>query len=168
MNYKQKRSKKKELTLQQLNKQYAIKPNMVESGSELYTSNLMDIKRDMEEEKKEGYSQALKIIKNKEGVNKYRATFYETKKPYSFYWKRGGETELKDSDGQTAKQFLQEFRKEKIKPITPYAVSSVEMGMFESHLNESIKIAKPKDKNKLLQKASKMLKKTPYTNWSGD
>ena len=84
----------------------------------------------------------------------------------TFFWRQEGK--LKDSSGLTAEEALEEFRKKEIKAITPYAISSVERNMFLAHLIDAINIAKPKDKEELLEKASKMLEITPYTNWSGD
>lgn len=85
---------------------------------------------------------------------------------YSFFWLQNGE--LKNSDEQTAEEYLKEFREEEIKPLSSYAMSSVETNMFLTHFNEVLKIAKPKDKEELIKKANKMIEKTPYTNYSGD
>lgn len=85
---------------------------------------------------------------------------------YSFFWNQDGI--LKDSNRRTAEDFLNEFRESEIKPIFPYAVSSVERNMFLTHLKEAIEITDADDKEWLLNKANKCLQMTPYTNWSGD
>lgn len=88
------------------------------------------------------------------------------KKEYSFWWVQDGK--LKNSSGQTPKEYLKEFRKSPVKPLFPYPVSSVERNMVRACLFEAIDIAKPKDSDKLIEKYNKMREITPYTNWSGD
>lgn len=145
---------------------------MEKSGSESYLGNLdvREIKKRIREELKEGYAHSYDIVpvEDRDSRNYYHIVFYKKPSKYNFFWKRGGENILKSSSNRTAQQVLNGFRKEKLKPAFPYAVSSVEQNMFLASIREAIDIAKPKDKKLLLAKANKMIEMTPYTNWSGD
>jgi len=145
------------------------KKGMVLAGHESYTPDLKDFQKDWQHNFKEGYAHSYFIEPIREkSVNKFHIIYYKKDSPYSFYWKRGNENIYKNSSDHTAQEFLKEFRKQRIEPIEPYPVSSVERNMFLSHLEEAMDIAKPKDRAKLKAKATKMLALTPYTNWSGD
>lgn len=161
---------KRELAeMERMNKKAKDYSKMKKSASEFMSTDLKKIKDDIKETLKEGYAHSYKIVPDTwDGGERFKVIYYEEKTPYSFYWRRGGQKSLKNSDDETAKQYLAKFRKQKIKPAFDYPVSSVEGGMYMSHLNEAIKIAKPKDAKKLLAKAKKMLAMSPYTRWSGD
>jgi hypothetical protein len=74
------------------------------------------------------------------------------------------------TDVAGAKEYLAEFQKNKDKPLSTYAISSVERNMTHSGLMgalETIK-ANKKTKNKIEKIFEKRESLTPYTNWSGD
>jgi hypothetical protein len=69
---------------------------------------------------------------------------------------------------------ISELKEQVITPISDSAVSSVEMNMFRVYWKEAFEIGidhhiiSIREAFNLLEKVEEMVRRTPYTNWSGD
>ncbi len=53
-------------------------------------------------------------------------------------------------------------------PWVKHAISSVEEGMATCTISEAIKLVEPENADEIMARFRARMKKTPYTNWSGD
>jgi hypothetical protein len=69
---------------------------------------------------------------------------------------------------------INELQHATIKPISQSAMSGVELNMYRAYWREALEIGVDnklidiKEAFNLLEKVEEMVRRTPYTNWSGD